>query len=283
MLRLRVRLGRRIPCHVPPASSIDVEDRPFEDELYVATTSLGNKLSTMPAEGRPDVFVAIVDYAENGKVFNNYKLRSVPMLVYFAPTLKAVHSSSKLPEGATFVSENTDAEGIASFIAGQTGVRFEVQRPIGPRLLTLTLVLAVLGATVYYGFESAIWLWAIVSGQTWLWLVACLGVYYISISGVLYDIIRGVPSVGVSSRGTPQIIHPQSGQQYGMEGLIIGFLNVSAGLALVFLARFVPRLSSNSQLVAGLIGAMVFLATFSMVLNIYRFKNPWYQIFNLNF
>ena len=51
------------------------------------------------------------------------------------------------------------------------------------------------------------------------------GVYYIAVSGVLYDIIRGVPFVGADSRGNPIFINPNSGTQFGAEGMIVGTLS----------------------------------------------------------
>ena len=51
------------------------------------------------------------------------------------------------------------------------------------------------------------------------------GIYFIAVSGVLYDIIRGVPFIGADGKGNPVFINTSSGTQYGIEGIIIGCLS----------------------------------------------------------
>ncbi len=51
------------------------------------------------------------------------------------------------------------------------------------------------------------------------------GIYFIAVSGVLYDIIRGVPFIGADNKGNPMFINPSSGTQFGVEGLIVGGLS----------------------------------------------------------
>lgn len=109
----------------------------------------------------------------------------------------------------------------------------------------------------------------------------CLqAVYYISVSGVLYDIIRGVPPFGYDPRTKRMVVvAQQSGTQYGVEGLIIGGFNMAAGLGVIILTRVLPRMKDSSArngVAAG--AAALFLIFYFQVYSWYHYKNPWYSI-----
>lgn len=109
------------------------------------------------------------------------------------------------------------------------------------------------------------------------------GIYYIAVSGVLYDIIRGVPPFGFDPVKKRMIFFAQSsGTQYVVEGLIIGGANVLAALSAVLLVRVVPKLANEQWRVgATVLCSMGVVGGFWFNLMQYTYKNPWYSMANL--
>jgi len=108
-------------------------------------------------------------------------------------------------------------------------------------------------------------------------------IYYVAVSGVLYDIIRGVPPFGYDQRTRRVIfVAQQSGTQYGVEGLMVGGLNMFAAIAAILMVRVLPYLKSTearNYIVAG--AGLLFLFLYYHVYNLYNYKNPWYSLTGL--
>lgn len=111
------------------------------------------------------------------------------------------------------------------------------------------------------------------------------GIYYIAVSGVLYDIIRGVPPFGYDSRTRRVIfIAQQSGTQYGVEGLIVGGLNLAAAIAAILMVRVMPYIKNGEVRNYAVAGAgVLFLFFYYQVYGLYSYKNPWYTLSGLLF
>jgi hypothetical protein len=116
-----------------------------------------------------------------------------------------------------------------------------------------------------------------------LFVLFLQSIYYISVSGVLYDIIRGVPPFGYDQRTRRAIfIANQSGTQYGIEGLIIGALNSAAAFCVILMARFFPKIrNAETRNYATIAAAGTFLFLFYQVYSLYNYKNSWYSLWML--
>jgi hypothetical protein len=170
-----------------------------------------------------------------------YNLKGVPHLVHFGPTSAVeTHDETKFPpQNPMPLSAEVDAEGVANWVRDKTGASVKIERPMWPRVLVAVTTISVL---TFLAWQLGPRLWEIfVALREWtvLWGLGCLFVYFISVSGFLYDIIRGAPMMGVSG-GRPELIAKQNGTQYIAEGMFIGILNIVAAssvIGLVLLAH----------------------------------------------
>lgn len=107
-------------------------------------------------------------------------------------------------------------------------------------------------------------------------MLGCVFVYFIAISGVLYDIIRGVPFAGINRKGGIEVFSTQSGMQYALEGLVIGAINTVIGISALLLITWAPKLTGTSQQTLVAVSCGIFLVFFMMLVQLYRMKSPWY-------
>lgn len=165
----------------------------------------------------------------------------------------------------------------------QTDYKVEVYRSPWGRIITALLILGALAASLYTMREEIPRLISWVRGATFIWVLAGVAVYFIAVSGTLYDIIRGVPPFGYDPKTKRLILFAQSsGTQYAAEGWIIGALNVGCGFAVVFMSLFAPRLKDASNRASSIVAmGCVFILFFYSVWSNYRYKNPWYNPFTM--
>jgi multisubunit Na+/H+ antiporter MnhB subunit len=71
-------------------------------------------------------------------------------------------------------------------------------------------------------------------------------------------------------------VYPQSGNQFVVEGFIIGFLNLGCALS-VMLIIISPQLKEEQSRLIGMISGFVgFIFCFRMIRSLYILKNNWY-------
>ncbi len=140
--------------------------------------------------------------------------------------------------------------------------------------LTATAVLA-----LRFAFKPLLELAAIIRDAKPLWIMACIGVFFIAVSGVLYDIIRSVPWISVDpNTRKPVIVIAQNGTQTVLEGLLVGGLNIAAALVVIALtqwSRYIKTSSTKSYTAVILLG--VFFFAYTTIVSLYRYKNRWYM------
>lgn len=108
--------------------------------------------------------------------------------------------------------------------------------------------------------------------------VASQGIYFLSISGFVFDIIRNPPPFVCQQGRGCMFIHPQSGTQFVVEGFIIGGLNLACAAAAVRLVRTYAagRKAAEQHVATTVVSLVAFALLYSQILAIYRGKNPWY-------
>lgn len=71
--------------------------------------------------------------------------------------------------------------------------------------------------------------------------------------------------------------YPQSGNQFVVEGFVIGFLNLACAIALVAVAVFIPKIKDDQTRNIGMIvGIVSFIFCFRSIRSLYIMKNNWY-------
>lgn len=71
--------------------------------------------------------------------------------------------------------------------------------------------------------------------------------------------------------------YPQSGNQFVVEGFVVGFLNLACSIALVAVAVYLPKIKDpQTRNIAMGAGIVAFILCFRSVRSLYIMKNQWY-------
>jgi oligosaccharyltransferase complex subunit gamma len=230
------------------------------------------------SEGKEaDVFFVRVDYGSASKIFGEYGLTSVPLIYHISPTQGSDGKPQDVDKSDILRSTNDQSvELLASFLKEKTSLSFPIIRPMFWAYVTLFLMLgAVLLAVRPIINSLPFWIGIIQTKGIWIFL--SLGVYVCAISGLIFDIIRSPPMYYANPQtGQLMFFYPQSGNQFVVEGFIIGFLNLACGGALTFLATVAPNISPKRRSFGLFASSLIFVFCFIAVLNFFKMKNRWY-------
>ncbi|GBG64691.1 hypothetical protein CBR_g46234 [Chara braunii] len=185
------------------------------------------------------VFFASVEYSRAQGVFLLLNVKALPHIRHVAP--------SSEPDGDTVLDASLygrSAESIAQFVLHTTGEEIEaIIRPhllSSSRILLLTVVCAIAFPLLVHLFLNP--LRSFFSSPTIYCFLAML-VYFFSVSGGLYNIIRDVPMYHKDPRnpGRSIFFYQGSGTQLGAEGFTIGSLYTVVGTLLAVVSQGLPR------------------------------------------
>jgi oligosaccharyltransferase complex subunit gamma len=136
------------------------------------------------------------------------------------------------------------AEGIANFVELRTKVRIgDIVRPPPLSKLQFSMILATVLLLGPYIAYKVLALPAVQDPK--LWAIGAIGVYYFSVSGGMYNIIRGIPWASVDEQGRPVFFHQGQGYQLGGEGFYAGLFYLVTSLLLFIMTYVVPRVKSK--------------------------------------
>jgi hypothetical protein len=76
--------------------------------------------------------------------------------------------------------------------------------------------------------------------------------------------------------GQIMFFYPQSGNQFVVEGFVIGFLNLACALSVMLVLVATQFKDEQTKLVCMVGGIFAFLFCFRMTRSLYILKNPWY-------
>lgn len=166
------------------------------------------------------------------------------------------------------------------FVTQKTGLDFTIERSMMPLLISLSVSLLLLLGLIYKFFQhTEFFLQKLRSKRLWMsisWLF-----YGLSVSGMVFCIIRDPPPFNVERSGRIQFFHPGGRQQFVVEGLIIGGCNVVAALSVILLTQRAPKIANPSLRMSVMMFAMTcFFFTYRFVVRSYAFKNQWYSSYS---
>lgn len=240
------------------------------------------------------LFFVRLDFANAPKTFMEYGLQSVPVVAHIPPSTGGrsgkINDGSGETEGVSKLETkdkfplhagHVDAESIAAWVNTRASVSIEIYKsplPIVLSSLAFLLLLALLAKPLLSVLPTLL----ILAQNKYIWMAVSAVLYICSISGLVFDIIRNPPSYHVERRsGRITFFHPQSGQQFVVEGFIIGAFNISCALAAILLAE-VSLPSSRLKhpwwrkvVCWGCLVAFPFF--FYQIFSFYRMKNRWYM------
>ncbi|KAL4445853.1 hypothetical protein ABPG77_009052 [Micractinium sp. CCAP 211/92] len=234
-----------------------------------------------PAAGQ--AFFARMEFARAQHLFGRMGIKALPYLARIPPSL-AVTEGGAISVPAEEVLPTSGypwgPERIAEFVSERTGLAVgEVKHAplISPRVLPL-VSLAVLACIVYVGYKLY---YAPCMRHQALYAVGALCIYWFSVSGGMFNIIRGVPLVGFDHRNRQAMLFMQGQGQLGAEGFIMGTLYTTVGLSVATLITLVPKIKdSGAQRVAAYATILVAFFAFRMVTSNHLWKTgmstSWY-------
>jgi hypothetical protein len=232
--------------------------------------------------GEPSIFFVKIDYASSSKTFKNYDVNSVPIIFYLGQQHGLEGSPYDIPTRNRFAAGNLaegEAEGMASFLHQRSGVSFKVYKPMWMSYIYLLCFFAAALWIVRRVIQNLEWYIGLIQIKS-IWMTISLGLYVCAISGLIFDIIRSPPMYQHDSRsGKTMYFYPHQGNQFVVEGFIIGFLNLMCGGSLFFLGVVAPTCSKDAKKRTTLmvISATAFIVCFYAVRSFYKLKNGWYN------
>lgn len=161
------------------------------------------------------------------------------------------------------------AESMAEFVEAKTRLSVgPINRP--PLISTTKIIIIAVGILIWLSHYVK----KIIAGRTLLhdsrvWLAGSVFVYFFSVSGAMFNIIRKMPMF-ITDRNDPSklvFFYQGSGMQLGAEGFTVGFLYTIVGLLLAFMTHGLVKIRSvKVQRVAMIFALLVcFLAVKQVV------------------
>jgi oligosaccharyltransferase complex subunit gamma len=252
----------------------------IDREMQVVAQSYMRETNARGEE--PKVFFVRLDYETAQKTFSSYDIASVPVLFHVGPlTAASQDKDSKThriaPRDRFQVPAEPTAEALAAFLRERANVSVDIKRSMFWTYVTILFSFGVMAVLVKPLIDS-LPLWLTLVRNKSLWALVSAGVYTCSISGLIFDIIRS-PQMYYANPQTGQLMffYPHSGNQFVVEGFVIGFLNLSCAAALIFVACVAPQFKDEQWRMMGMVGgSLAFFVCFRAVRRLYIMKNAWY-------
>ncbi|KAL4425744.1 hypothetical protein ABPG75_009760 [Micractinium tetrahymenae] len=234
-----------------------------------------------PAAGQ--AFFARMEFSRAQNLFGRMSIKALPYLARIPPGLAITEGGAVSVPAEEVLSTGGypwGPERIAEFVGERTGLAVgEVKHAplISPRLMPL-VSLAVLACIVFVGYKLY---YAPFMRHQALYAVGALCVYWFSVSGGMFNIIRGVPLVGFDHRKRQAMLFMPGQGQLGAEGFIMGSLYTTVGLSVAALITLVPKIKdSGAQRVAAYAILLVAFMAYRMVTSNHVWKTGmsphWY-------
>ncbi|GAB4826637.1 Probable dolichyl-diphosphooligosaccharide--protein glycosyltransferase subunit 3B, partial [Ancistrocladus abbreviatus] len=186
------------------------------------------------------LFFFDIEFKESQHSFALFGINSLPHIRLVNPDVKDLKNSDQLDQGDF----SRLAESMAELIESKTKIPVgPIHRP--PMFSTKQIAFFVVVLMIWALFA----LKKIIAGQTLLhdykfWLFGAIFVYFFSVSGSMFNIIRKMPMF-VADRSDPTklvFFYQGSGMQLGAEGFAVGFLYTVVGLLLAFMTHGVDKI-----------------------------------------
>ncbi|KAI3510335.1 hypothetical protein L1887_17247 [Cichorium endivia] len=203
-----------------------------EYTLMAKSFSINNQNSSNLSK----IFFCDLEFGESEKEFLRFGIHALPNIRIVSPDVEDFKSDS-IPLDASDSSRL--AESLAGFIESKTGLPIgRIDRPpivsksqfgllIGGFLISIPFMIKkiLLGETPFH--------------KKRIWMFGVMFVYFFSISGSMFIMIRRIP-LFIMDRNDPNraiFFYKGPGMQFGAEGVYVGFLVTIVGLLLSFITR----------------------------------------------
>jgi oligosaccharyltransferase complex subunit gamma len=223
-------------------------------------------------------FVKVSFEAATKEIFVGLQFRSVPNILVSTPKILRLRDNEKVEHYRSFLWQISMSDGtltsqkLLDHVNKKTGRSVEYKESI----LNLFIVLIFLGGFLAAGVFAFLKFRPFFLSSK-LWMVGSMVVYFICMSGIVYNIIHNVPFNNVDRDGNVEWFHSGGRSQFGAEGYIMSGTISVLGLLLILLLQL-PKYTESTN------GKIIYLGIFLLIFlllkwveSIYKWKSSFYN------
>lgn len=194
---------------------------------------------------KSELFFFDIEFQESQASFNLFGVNSLPHIRLIPPAASDLKKDSIQMDASDY---SRMADSMSEFIESRTKLSVgPINRP--PAISKKQIVFLVAVVLILTPF----FLKKLISGNTILhdkniWMVGAVFVYFFSVSGAMFNIIRKMPMFLADRQDPGKLVffYQGSGMQLGAEGFTIGFLYTVVGLLLAFVTHVLVRVKNRT-------------------------------------
>ncbi|PIN03005.1 Oligosaccharyltransferase, gamma subunit [Handroanthus impetiginosus] len=191
------------------------------------------------------IFFFDIEFEESQATFLHFGIDSLPHITIIPPSATDPKSDSIEMDASDF---SGMAESMTEFIASKTNLSVgPINRP--PLISKNQLIFIITIAVIWTPYIVK----NLISGKTILheksiWMAGAIFIYFFSVSGTMFNIIRKMPMFLVDREEPDKLIffYEGSGMQLGVEGFTVGLLYTIVGLLLAFVTHMLVRVRNST-------------------------------------
>ncbi|KAK6149788.1 hypothetical protein DH2020_017313 [Rehmannia glutinosa] len=192
------------------------------------------------------LFFFDVEFDESQATFALFGINSLPHIRLIPPSAADLKTDSIQMDASDY---SRLAESMAEFIVSRTTLSVG---PINrPPVISRTQIIFIIAVVLIW---TPFFVKKLISGNTILheksvWMAGAIFVYFFSVSGAMFNIIRKMPLFLVDRHNPDKVVffYQGSGMQLGAEGFAIGFLYTIVGLLLAFAVHVLIRVRNRGM------------------------------------
>ncbi|KAI3698109.1 hypothetical protein L6452_31221 [Arctium lappa] len=203
------------------------------------------------------IFFFDIEFAESQNEFLRFGVEALPNVRIVSPHANVLESDSIPMEVGD--DHSSLAESMAEFIKFKTGLTIgNIHHP--PILSKTQLGFLITGFLIWIPFMIR----KLIAGKTLfhnkrVWIFGTLFVYFFSVSGSMFILIRGIPFF-ITDRNDPNkaiFFYKGNGMQFGFECISVGFMFTIVGLLLAFVTRVIVKMKDSMVQRATMISSLI--------------------------
>jgi len=237
-------------------------------------------------EGNNPVFIYKIDISKekNREIIQQLQIQHLPSVVHLGPSRDGVQIH---PEDQYRLSHTTlSTAHFVNWINERANTNIYIPQPSWMFIVsilgspnTITTGVCVIGLTILTGIifhfqnpKNS----PLKSPLTWFFV--SLICYFLNQAGVIWDIIRAPPAIGIDHNSDePHLIAHGNNQQFVFEGFLVGFVNSMTAVGVISLAVITPRIKNQwGQTLFFFVMFSVVCVCFYAISKLYCIKHPYY-------
>ncbi|KAK0545022.1 oligosaccharyl transferase subunit ost3/OST6 [Tilletia horrida] len=224
------------------------------------------------SDARYSHIFAKLEFINGRDVYSRLRLQHAPVLNFHAPT----GSDGRGPEGVAYDFQRLgfEAPDLTETLARSLGIPNPYRKPLPWGLIIGSL----LGLSIVGGLAAvfAPFVLGFLANRT-IWVFISLATIVTMNSGLMWCQIRGAPYMVPTQNGGVKMIADGFSNQFGAESHILSGLYALLAASVVALTIYVPAQGDQGRQRAGVyLWSAIFLGAFSLLISVFRIKNPGY-------